>query len=656
MTELFLKIINMSLSASLIVLVILILRLILKKAPKWVYVLLWGIVAVRLICPFTFESPASLVPDTIGTGEIVSELMDDYIGDVDIHRSDSVYYDAAIGAGREPIPDGEGGYYVVTKHGQLGEPSTVENSVVPVLSVAWAIGMVLMALYTAISYWCLRRSIDTAVHCKDNIFQSENVGSPFVLGIFRPKIYLPFRMDERNLKYVIAHEQAHIRRKDHWWKPLGFLLLTIHWFNPLMWLAYVLLCRDIELSCDERVIKELGNEQKADYTQALVSCSVSRRTVAACPLAFGEVGVKERVKSVMNYRKPAFWVVAVAVVACVVVAVCFLTNPKKEVPEGIELADLDGDGVSEQLLTEELTPNERYAVQIIRADGSVLWSTELGLSNSEWDAYFLYQDNGVNGILRYNPAMSQGYADYSYELYTFPNGVQTTYASEKAEFNTNPDSVNPWPAEAEAFAEEVNELLSHSKLLISTLDGELHQYGDTDIVWNCESPLSGDSTQAVPVGELMGLDCWYTEEEMFPHFIVRTYYTMVPGSDTPLGIAESFRLTDNLGYETGDHIVDPDGDGVTELVCNCQYGADGAWRVYIFRRNGEQIERGEINRAMMKDLLTDWKEWGANSHIEWYNADTRMLEMHYDTGNGWKTVTVQYPDHFTFREYARLSE
>ena len=148
-----------------------------------------------------------------------------------------------------------------------------------------------------------------------------------MLGIINPRIYLPFSMNEQDMEHVVAHEQAHIRRKDHWWKPLGFLLLTIYWFNPLMWLAYVLLCRDIELACDEKVIKELGNEQRADYTQALVACSVNRRMIAACPLAFGEVGVKDRVKSVMNYKKPAFWIIILAVIACVIVAVCFLTNP-----------------------------------------------------------------------------------------------------------------------------------------------------------------------------------------------------------------------------------------------------------------------------------------------------------------------------------------
>ena len=231
----------------------------------------------------------------------------------------------------------------------------------------WIFGMIALALYTAISYWRLHRKVDTAVRYKDNIFQSENVKSPFVLGIIKPRIYLPFNMNGQDLEHVVAHEQAHIHRKDHWWKPLGFLLLTIHWFNPLMWLAYVLLCRDIELACDEKVIKELGNEQRADYMQALVACSVNRRMIAACPLAFGEVGVKERVKSVMNYKKPAFWVIIIAVIICVGVAACFLTNPKQDrytlrivVPAGSQ---------EEFVYTEEEVSTVRNSIKIWSGDG-----------------------------------------------------------------------------------------------------------------------------------------------------------------------------------------------------------------------------------------------------------------------------------------------
>ena len=309
----FLKLANMSISASWLVLAILVLRLVLKKAPKWVNVLLWGIVAVRLICPFTIESALSLIPST-QTIPMNIEMAAKPAIDSGVEVVNSMV-NPMIAASFTPNPAAS------------ANPLQIW---IPLAAVIWAFGMVLMFLYTAISYWRLNRRIDTAVLYRDNIFQSENVSSPFVLGIIKPKIYLPFHMNEQDLQHVVAHERAHIRRKDHWWKPLGFLLLTIHWFNPLIWLAYVLLCRDIELACDEKVIKELDNEQRADYTQALVDCSVNRRMIAACPLAFGEVGVKDRVKTIMNYKKPTFWLILVALILCVIVAVCFLTDPIQE--------------------------------------------------------------------------------------------------------------------------------------------------------------------------------------------------------------------------------------------------------------------------------------------------------------------------------------
>ena len=313
MNELFLKIINMSISASWLVLAVLILRFVLKKAPKWINVLLWGIVAIRLICPFSFESALSLIPSAetipLNIGMDTTPTIDSGIN--------------AINNAVNPIIS-------QSNTSMAGASVNPMQITIGIYEYLWIFGMIVLALYTAISYWRLRCKVDTAVRYKDNIFQSENVSSPFVLGIVKPRIYLPFKLDGQNLDHVVAHEQAHIRRKDHWWKPLGFVLLTLHWFNPLIWLAYVLLCRDIELACDEKVIKELGNEQRADYTQALVACSVNRRMIAACPLAFGEVGVKERVRSVMNYKKPAFWIIILAVIACVGVAVCFLTNPKQD--------------------------------------------------------------------------------------------------------------------------------------------------------------------------------------------------------------------------------------------------------------------------------------------------------------------------------------
>ena len=330
MGDLFLKTLNMSIAASWLILAVVLLRFVLKKAPKWVNVLLWGIVAIRLICPVTIESPASMIPDSVASGELISKWTNDYIGNVDIHHPNSVHYDAAIGAGREPISDGEGSYYVVTRHDQLDEPATIKNTVVPVLSVMWVAGMTVMAFYAVISFWHLRRKVNEAVMFKGNILLCDHVKSPFILGLIRPKIYLPSNMDATSMEPVIAHEKAHLTRRDHWWKPLGFLILTVHWFNPLCWVAYVLLCRDIELACDEKVIRQMDLDGKKKYSTSLLECSTGRRLVTICPLAFGEVDVKERVKNVLNYKKPAFWLMVVAVVACAVVTVCFATNPKQD--------------------------------------------------------------------------------------------------------------------------------------------------------------------------------------------------------------------------------------------------------------------------------------------------------------------------------------
>lgn len=350
MNELFLKIVNMSISASWLVLVVLILRFVLKKAPKWVNILLWGIVAIRLICPFSFESALSLIPsaETFPEKVISGPSFD-------------------VQTGITPVDNRINDYLGDRYFEGVTVPANNGNNIMTILTIVWTIGILLLVAYTVISYWRLRRKVDTAVRYKDNIFQSENVKSPFVLGIIKPRIYLPFNMNGQDLEHVVAHEQAHIHRKDHWWKPFGFLLLTIHWFNPLVWLAYVLLCRDIELACDERVIKELGNEQRADYTQALVACSVNRRMIAACPLAFGEVGVKDRVKSVMNYKKPAFWVIIIAVIICVGVAACFLTNPKQDrytlrivVPAGSQ---------EEFVYTEEEVSTVRNSIKIWSGDG-----------------------------------------------------------------------------------------------------------------------------------------------------------------------------------------------------------------------------------------------------------------------------------------------
>ena len=295
MSALFLTILHMSVCASWLVLAVLLLRLCLRRAPKWFNVLLWGIVAVRLVFPFSVESPLSLLPHTEAIRPAITTV-----------QTQPAQISSAAAAGGSAAP---------------------AQSWLSILAWVWLAGAAALLLYTMVSTLRLRHRVREAVRLRGNIYQSERIDSPFVLGTIRPRIYLPYRMDSRDRQHVIAHEQAHLRRGDHLWKPLGFLLLTIHWFNPVMWLSYVLLCRDIELACDEKVIKNLSCGQRADYMQALVTCSVNRRRIAACPLAFGEIGVKERVRSVMNYKKPTFWIILLAVAACVVLAVCFLTNP-----------------------------------------------------------------------------------------------------------------------------------------------------------------------------------------------------------------------------------------------------------------------------------------------------------------------------------------
>ena len=355
MSAFFLKIISMSISASWLVLAVLLLRLVLKKAPKWVSVLLWGFVALRLLMPFSIESQFSLVPEQLVDGQIISsgtDILSDEMGKMEIYVGDRQEGQQLVSSA---VPD---------RHFVKTEGYSLRTS----LSMIWLAGVAVMLAYTLISYALLKRKVATGVWIRKNIYLCENTASPFVLGLIRPKIYLPYWLDDRAVAHVVAHEEAHIRRKDHWWKPIGFVLLSLHWFNPLMWLAYILLSRDIELACDEKVIKAMDNESKADYTQVLVDCSINRNRIAACPLAFGEVGVKERVRSVMNYKKPGFWIILAATLVCIAVAVCFLTDPKEQPNPVIVLS-------SQNYAVEEVTfENGIYSFAVIAGENSPVYS------------------------------------------------------------------------------------------------------------------------------------------------------------------------------------------------------------------------------------------------------------------------------------------
>ncbi len=311
MAAVFLKLLNLSISASWLVLAVLVLRLVSKRSPKWMNVLLWGIVALRLVLPFSVESALSLIP----SAETVSPA--------------AVQFD--------PAPTITSGVSVIDN---AVNPSLSEHfSAVPTASVnplyvwteiagwVWLIGLGAMLLYALVSYLRLRRRVSVSLPIQDHIYLCDAISSPFILGVVKPHIYLPSGLDEVQRQNVLSHERAHLARRDHWWKPLGFALLAVYWFNPVLWLAYALLCRDIELACDERVIRTMDESAVKTYSTVLLACSMLRKAAITCPLAFGEVGVKERVKNALHYKKPAFRVVAASVAVCVVVAVCFLTNP-----------------------------------------------------------------------------------------------------------------------------------------------------------------------------------------------------------------------------------------------------------------------------------------------------------------------------------------
>ena len=315
MDAVFLKLLNLSLTASWLCLAVLLVRLLLKKAPKAISCALWALVGLRLLFPFSIESMLSLIP----SAEPLPE---------DILLSPTPTINSGIPIINEVVNP-------VISDSLAPTPGASVNPLQVITTVAgyiWVIGMAAMLAYMLVTYLRVRRKVTEAAKIEGNVYECDHVDTPFILGVIRPRIYLPSSMNEADRAFVIAHEQAHLRRLDHVWKPLGFLLLTVYWFNPLLWLGYILLCRDIELACDEKVIRQLGTDIKKQYSEALINCSVPRRAISACPLAFGEVGVKGRIKSVLNYKKPAFWIILVAVVALVVTGVCFLTDPLGEDP------------------------------------------------------------------------------------------------------------------------------------------------------------------------------------------------------------------------------------------------------------------------------------------------------------------------------------
>ena len=330
MEKVFVEVLNMGLTATWVVLAVLAVRTLCHKAPKSLTVCLWALVGLRLVCPFLAESILSLIP----SAEIVSP--DILLAEQPkIHTGVTMLNSTVNPLISEHLAPGHSVSGVPTP-GASANPMQI---IAFVASVVWIVGMAVMFAYSLCSYLWLRRKVKVSLCYRDNIYFCDSIATPFVFGVIKPRIYIPSGMEEGQTECVIAHETSHLRRKDQWWKTIAFFLLSIYWFHPLLWIAYLLFSKDIERACDERVIREMTPENRKEYAEALVSCSLQKRRMLACPLAFGEVGVKNRVKSVLNYKKPAFWIVAVTVVAGVAIAVCFLTNPVSDGKKQDENAD-----------------------------------------------------------------------------------------------------------------------------------------------------------------------------------------------------------------------------------------------------------------------------------------------------------------------------
>ncbi len=393
------KLFNMSLTASVAIVLVILLRLLLKKAPKVISYALWGVVLFRLLCPVSIDSNFSVYnlfdAPAQESGTITSVI--EYIPSNIVHTE---YPSVAL-----PVP---GISDVINDALPQGREQLVADPLEAPMSITtyiWMIGVLVMAIYSIVSYVRLRRKLSVVVPLRDNIFIADDVKSPFVVGLFRPKIYLPCNLGDKEQEYIILHEQHHIKRLDHVMKALAFLALAIHWFNPLVWVAFILASKDMEMSCDEAVIRKIGSDVRADYSASLLTLATGRRIIAGTPLAFGEGDTKGRIRNLANWHKPAFWVVLIAVIACLALAVGLLTNPaaEREFPiNGSNVSDLDTEMVVEKIAKAEGLEN----------------SSQLLVDADNFDLMFTSDFNWANdGAIRFLYGQNQKY--YSAQLRMF---------------------------------------------------------------------------------------------------------------------------------------------------------------------------------------------------------------------------------------------
>ena len=351
MDKLFITIVNNGLVASWIILAVIVLRKLLNRIPKWVNCLLWGLVAIRLAIPFSIESIFSLIPSAKPVP-----------ADIEYAKIPN-----AVNTVINPV---------LENHFAVKEIASVNpiQVIIFISSYIWMIGVIGLLIYAFVSFIMLKRQVKNAQAIDKGIFRSGTIDSPFILGFVKPSIYIPDYLDDEAYICVTEHEKAHIKRGDFIWKPFGFLILSVYWFNPLCWFAYIMLCKDIEYACDEKVTKDKDKNWKATYCQVLLDCSSKRKMIAACPVAFGEVSVKDRIKFVIRYKKPTLGMIVLAFVACIAVGICFLTNPKTTdisddnidagndlTPEEIAEKESDTTHLTEQAENEEILGGGSYS-------------------------------------------------------------------------------------------------------------------------------------------------------------------------------------------------------------------------------------------------------------------------------------------------------
>lgn len=513
--ELFVGTLNLAVAASWLIVVILLLRPLLKKfAPRWVLCALWAVVAVRLVCPVMLHSDLSvyrLAGDAVNANGQVTYFEDTgFCGDVSYRPATLLPGVSTPTVTPSTVDDSA----PEVSADAVVQPSTPSRSVdMNLLSIAWAVGIYIIVMAALAGYLSLRSAVAASIPLEGNVYLCDNIKSPFILGVFRPRIYLTSGMDEAARDCVLRHERAHLRRWDHVWKPLGFALLAVYWYDPLVWLAYILFCRDMELACDERVIRDMAAEERAVYSQALLDCSQGRRWVAACPLAFGEVGVKTRVKAVLWYKKPGFWVSVAAVLVCIAVAVCFLTNPKGAGNEEPDLSLANYKNVA-------TLAYQTDTVAVTQANGTVttIPGADLGrlLSTADWTYQAAGEPNDGSDDAYSLMVQVDDYISLRFCAGAPSDGVKITAGGEIR-----------WYGMGEMHLNEVEKALTQTDTLLLKLAAQADELDTFDMSWAEGDILYPDDDIPAPVLSrfLRSLD-WQPMEDVTTEIFDRSGYQL----------------------------------------------------------------------------------------------------------------------------------